>query len=301
MNPARQDTIKGILLVNVATCAWATNLMIGRSLRAQIGPVTLTAARFVIAAIVFAGILARKSPEERRPGKDTPMLLVMALTGVVLFAPTLYLGLVYTTAMNATMINGIAPIITAALAAWFLHEAFSLRQLVGSVLALVGVSIILFGLKPEERITVGLNVGDVLVVLAVVFWSMYSVALRRVVMRRSPLSATALSVFMGLPVLVVLAALECIASPVTLSVRLVALVVYVGLVPAALGFICWSAGVKHLGAGGAMVFYNTMPLYGALFAFLLLGESLGPTQMLGGALILGGGLIAALGKPRALS
>lgn len=299
MNPARRQTIKGILLVNVATCAWATNLMIGRSLRGQIGPVTLTAARFLIAALVFAALLIRKGPEERRPGKDIPMLLVMALTGVVLFAPTLYYGLVFTTAMNATLINGIAPIITAALAAWFLHEAFSLKQLLGSMLALGGVAFILFGNSAEARDSFALNEGDLLVVLAVVFWSMYSVALRRVVLRRSPLSATGLSIFMGLPVLIALAVLECIANPVVWSIRLIALVVYVGLIPAALGFICWSAGVKLLGAGGAMVFYNTMPLYGALFAFMLLGETLGPAQLLGGALILGGGLIAALSKQRA--
>lgn len=296
MDRARRQTIKGILLVNVATCAWATNLMIGRSLRGQIGPITLTAARFMIAALVFGLILMRKSPEERRPGKDTPMLLVMALTGVVLFAPTLYFGLVFTTAMNATMINGVAPIITAALAAWFLHEAFSLKQLLGSILALGGVAFILFGNNAEARNSISLNEGDLLVVLAVVFWSMYSVALRRVVLRRSPLSATGLSIFMGLPVLIAMAVLECMNNPVAWSIRLVALVVYVGLVPAALGFICWSAGVKLLGAGGAMVFYNTMPLYGALFAFMLLGETLAPAQLIGGALILGGGLIAALNK-----
>lgn len=49
-----------------------------------------------------------------------------------------------------------------------------------------------------------------------------------------------------------------------------------------------------LGAVSAMVFYNTLPQYGALFGVLLLGETLGPAHLAGGTLILSGGLFAAL-------
>jgi drug/metabolite transporter (DMT)-like permease len=42
-----------------------------------------------------------------------------------------------------------------------------------------------------------------------------------------------------------------------------------------------------------MVFYNTLPLYGALLGFLFLGESIGLVHLVGGALIIGGGLWAA--------
>ncbi len=42
-----------------------------------------------------------------------------------------------------------------------------------------------------------------------------------------------------------------------------------------------------------MAFYNTLPLYGALLAFLFLGERLGPAHLAGGALIILGGLWAA--------
>ena len=44
------------------------------------------------------------------------------------------------------------------------------------------------------------------------------------------------------------------------------------------------------------VFYNTLPFYGALVGILFLGETIGPTHLLGGALIIGGGLYAALGR-----
>ncbi len=294
MRGTAMQTVKGIILVNISTCAWATNMIIGRYLRTQIGPITLTAARYAVASLVFALLLSRRSAEERRPGADTRLLAVMALTGVVLFAPALYFGLRFTTAINGTLINGLGPLLTAGFAAWLIHEPFLGRQIIGSVAALVGVAVLLLGGGPVAAGATIVNPGDLLIVLAVLFWALYSVAVRKVVKHRSPVSATGLSMFMGLPVLVVAAVIECMSVPVLWSPALIGIIVYLGVVPAAIGFLSWNAGIKYLGAGGAMVFYNTLPLYGALFGFLFLGETLGPAHVAGGVLILAGGLVSAM-------
>lgn len=294
-----KKTILGIALVNVATCAWATNMILGRYLRGQIGPMTLTAGRYVVASMFYALLLRTRPAEERRPGADLKGLLLMALTGVVLFAPILYFGLRYTSAVNGTLINGLGPLMTAIFAAWFIKEPFSRRQLGGSIGALAGVVLLLLGdASSGAGLSGGLHVnpGDLLIVAAVLVWAVYSVTVRQVVKNRSPLSATALSTYIGLPILLVAALVESAFTPALWSPSLLGLIVYLGVVPAGFGFLCWNAGIKYLGAGGAIVFYNTLPLYGALFSFLFLGETLGPSRLGGGALILAGGLVAAIGK-----
>ena len=82
----------GIALVNLATLTWATNMVLGRSLRDEVGPLTLAAARFLIASALFAVFLQQRPPVERQLGGDRRPLLAMACS-VVLFAPMLYLGL----------------------------------------------------------------------------------------------------------------------------------------------------------------------------------------------------------------
>lgn len=288
------DTLKGIALVNVATCAWATNIMLGRFLRGRIGPITLTAARYAVAGLVFAILIRSRPAEERRPGSDWKLLIAMALTGVVAFAPLLYWGLRFTTAVNGTLMNGLGPLLTGVFAALLIKEPFTGRQIVGSVAALAGVAVLLFGGSAVAGLSV--NPGDLLILVAVLAWALYSVATRRVVKHRSPLSATALSILIGLPVLAAGAIVESILSPVPWDWSLVGYVVYIGLVPAGIGFFSWNAGIKYLGAGGAMVFYNTLPVYGALFGFLFLGEALGVSHLIGGLLILAGGLVAAIAK-----
>jgi drug/metabolite transporter (DMT)-like permease len=131
---------------------------------------------------------------------------------------------------------------------------------------------------------------------AVALWGLYSVLGHQVMRHRSALSATALSAFLGLPLLLLGAVWEVQTFPVGLRPELVLAVLYIGIAPAVVGFLSWNSGVRRLGSSGAMVFYNMLPLYGALLGYLFLGESIGPAHLLGGALIIGGGLWAAGGR-----
>jgi drug/metabolite transporter (DMT)-like permease len=137
------------------------------------------------------------------------------------------------------------------------------------------------------------NVGDVIILGAVALWGLYSVLGRRVMQGRSALSATAFSVFLGLPFLLFAAAWEIKAFPVDAGPAVILAVSYIGVAPTVVGLLSWNAGVRRLGSSGAMVFYNTLPLYGALLGYLFLGESVGVAHLVGGALIVGGGLWAA--------
>jgi drug/metabolite transporter (DMT)-like permease len=289
----RSEQIIGIGLVNLATLTWATNMVLGRWLRDDVGPLTLAAARFSIAAFLFAALLRRLPPGERRLGQDRKLLLGMALSGVVIFAPTLYLGLRYTTALNATLINGFGPLITGLLAALLIHEPMSRRQVTGAIVGLAGVVILISDGSLAFWDKVQGNSGDLIVLGAVALWGLYSVLGRQVMRRRSALSATALSAFVGLPLLLLAAAWELRTFTVHLRPVLVLAVLYIGLGPTVVGFLSWNAGVRRLGPGGAMVFYNTLPLYGALLGTVFLGERIGAAHLLGGALIVVGGLWAA--------
>ena len=294
MTKGRRETLTGILFVNIATFTWATNIILGRYLREEIGPLSLTATRYIVAALAFAVLLRNAPPEERRVGGDLKPVLAMAATGIVLFAPLLYFGLRYTTAVNSTLINGMGPLMTAVFAAWLIKEPYTKLQLGGALLAMVGVAFLITGGSLQRLRETGVNPGDLVVLLAAAVWGLYSVAGRRATRNRTPLSATALSTYIGLPILIGAAVIEQRTIPLVLSARLLLIIVYLGVAPVAVGFSLWNGGVKKLGTGGAMVFYNTLPLYGAILGSLLLGEQVGPSHLLGGTLIIGGGLLSAM-------
>jgi drug/metabolite transporter (DMT)-like permease len=301
----RRSSLIGVGLVNLATLTWATNMALGRLLRDDIGPLTLAAARFLVASMLFALLLQRRPVAERRldqgqvgSGLFTRRrlpLLAMGLCGVVFFAPTLYLGLRFTTTLNATLINGLGPLITGLLAALLIQEPMTRRQVVGAIAGLAGIFILISGGSLVFWRSMELNVGDIIMVGAVTLWGLYSVLGRQVMRHRSSLSATAFSTFLGLPLLLLLAAWEVGVNLPHFRPELFLAMLYIGIFPTVIGFLAWNEGVRRLGSSGAMVFYSTLPLYGALLGFLVLGETIGLPHLLGGALIIGGGIWAARG------
>jgi drug/metabolite transporter (DMT)-like permease len=285
--------LAGVALVNLATLTWATNMTLGRWLRADIGPLTLAAARFTIATPIFA-LLYRRLQEPAVPGrKDGWLIAGMALIGVVLFGPTLYLGLRYTPAVTATLINGLGPLITGLLSALLIREPMSRPQLAGAIVGLVGVTVLISGGSLAFWEGMGTNGGALIVLAAITLWGLYSVLGRQVMRTRSALAATALTTWVGVPFLLAAAGWEACRNPPSLTPRVLLAIGYIGLVPTVIGFLAWNAGVRRLGASGAMVFYNSLPVYGTLLGVLLLRETLGLSHLIGGGLIIGGGLWAA--------
>ena len=284
----------GVVLVNVATLAWATNAVLGRWIRHDIGPLTLTALRFTVATALFTLLLQHRPPEERRYGKDKWWILAMGLAGVVAFSPLLYLGLRYSTAVNSSLIQGFSPLITALIAGWIIREPVTLRQKVGAVLGLIGVAGLISGGSLSFLLRLQFNPGDIILLASAVVWAFYSVFGRRVMRNRSPVSATALSNLPALPILIGAALIELQYIPLHLRLATVAAILHICFVPTLLGYLCWNRAVQALGAGGAMVFYNTLPLYGVFMGAACLDEPLTLAHFIFGGLILAGGLWATL-------
>lgn len=286
----------GVVLVNCATMAWATNAVLGRWLRTDIGPLTLTALRFTVATTFFSLVLQRRPREERHYGRDRWWLAGMAVAGVLGFSPLLYLGLRYSTAVNSSLIQGFSPLITALLAGVIIQEPVSMRQKVGAVLGFIGITGLISGGSLTFLLRLHFNPGDLFLLAGSVCWAFYSIFGRRVMRRRSPAAAIALSNLLGLPILIVAAAFETRYIHVNLRLETIAAIAHICVVPTIVGYWCWNRAVQALGAGGAMVFYYTLPLYGVCLGALLLGEPLGLIHLIFGGMILGGGLWATLGK-----
>jgi len=146
-------------LVNLATLLWATNFALGRLFRNEIGPFTLTAARFTVAAIILSIWGSRLPAQERAPGRQSALLFGMGLTGVFGFGWLLYSGLQHTTVTNAALMNGTAPLIIGLLAALLLKERFSPQSILGAIISLSGVAVIVSGGSLEVLLRQQWNVG----------------------------------------------------------------------------------------------------------------------------------------------
>ena len=300
----RRDPRLAYLLVNLSTLLWSSNVALGRLLREQVGPVTLSAARFALGAVLFAWLLGRSSranPAAHSPltRRDLLLLAGMGLCGVFAFPILLYLSLRSTTATNVALINGTGPLLTLLLAALVLRERISLALALGGAISLVGVFLLIgSGAVSGAAASPGFNRGDGLALLAVGLWGVYSVLGRLATRHRTSLQVSAVSTWLALPWLLLAAALEWQVNPPQLTPQVILSAIYIGIFPTVIAFMAWNEGVRRVGPNQAMAFYNTLPVYGTMLGFFFLSESLTANTLLGGLLVIGGGILAALyGQP----
>lgn len=288
----KEDPRWAYVFVNLSCLMWASNFILGRTLREEIGPLMLTISRFVVASLFYAVIFGGSALKERYSFRDSVLFLAMGLTGVLGFPVLLYQGLQLTTATNAVLINSTGPLMTAVLTAILLKEQLFLRHVLGGLLSFLGVMLIVSGGSFERLQQWDVNTGDLYVLLAVVLWGLYSVVSRRATQSHSVFSVTAISTWMGLPLFLGAAAFGWQPTPTHWSWHLALAVLYIGLFPSVAAFLSWNEGVRRVGPNRAMVFYNMLPVYGSIFGVILLRESLGAEHFIGGGLILTGSLIA---------
>jgi drug/metabolite transporter (DMT)-like permease len=287
----KEDPRWAYVFVNLSCLMWASNFVLGRTLRDEVGPMMLTISRFVVASLFYAVVLGRSAVKERLHLRQLVLLIAMALTGVLGFPLLLYRGLQLTTATDAVLINATGPLMTAILAAILLKERLFPRHVLGGLISFFGVALIISGGSFERLRHWHVNMGDLYVLLAVMLWGLYSVISRWATRSYSVFSVTAISTWMALPLFLGAAAAGWQPEPTNWSWHLVLAVVYIGIFPSGAAFLSWNEGVRRVGPNRAMVFYNMLPVYGSILGVILLGESLGPEHFIGGGLILVGSFI----------
>jgi drug/metabolite transporter (DMT)-like permease len=288
------------LLLTLTPLFWSCNWIIGRALHDDMPPMALTFFRWLLASLVLAPFvvskLARDWPTIRAHWRTMALL---GTVGIALHNAIAYIGLNYTTATNGVVLNSFIPVMIIAMAWAFFGERLTRVQLLGVAVSLVGVLAILSGGSLATLARFRLNAGDLCVILAMAMWSLYTVLLRRRPLGLDRLSFLFVLAIVGVVIMFTLWLGESllIRSPVW-SARSFAALIGVAIFSSVLAYVFWNRGVELLGPAVAGLFVHLMPVFGALLAWLFLGERLEPYHLAGMALILTGiAVTSRAGRP----
>jgi drug/metabolite transporter (DMT)-like permease len=282
------------LLVAISALCWSGNHILGRAIAGHVPPFAISTVRWLLPALIlwpFARAhLAHDWPEIRR---HRTLILFLGLVGGAVFGALQYIGLQYTTAINVSVLNSLAPVLIGMAGVALFGDRLTGRQMLGIAVSLTGVLVIISKASLAALGTLGFNWGDLIILFNMGLWAVYSACLRL----RPPmhwLSFTfAIAVISGvatLPFWIWEHASGLTLQPTLLTAGALA---YVSVFPSLVAYACWNRGVELIGANRAGVFLHLIPLYSAVLAGMLLGESLMLYHVAGFLLILGGVWLAA--------
>lgn len=285
-----------VLLMLLTSLLWGGNFVVAKSLVNHASPLTLTSLRWLIAVAVLFPMVWWK---EKRllPSRDALLpLLIMGITGVVLFNIFQFLALERTTSTNVGLISTLNTISIAVFSFIFLKEKINILQALSMLLSLFGVLLVLSKGNINQLFSFHFNLGDIWMLAAVCVWGIYSVCNKWAMKTTSPLMANLYSGIFGLLVLLPFNLKDFTISNVNHSFILSLL--YTGFISTVVCMVLWSIGIQKLGTTTSGIFLNFNPISTALLAFLFLGESISWTQGIGGLIVIIGCLLFSYFKTK---
>ena len=268
-----------------ATALWAGNAIAGRLLVGSISPITLSAVRWGLAAVLLLPLGWRVFMPGSALWQNKKRFLLLGLFGVGSYNVLLYLALQTSTAINVTLIGASMPIWMLFIGAVFYRVKPSILQMIGAVVSLLGVGIVLTRGDLAALLSMQMVVGDLLIMLATILWAFYSWMLSRPgssTERQWPWAEFLMAqVTVGLLWTGFFDGFEIAAGHAFLDLNwwTASLILFVAIGPSLIAYRCWGLGVNGAGPTVAAFFANFIPLFTALLSAAILGE---PPQLFHG-------------------
>jgi len=291
-------TPRDVVILVLVMIAWGGAFTAGRvALRDQLSPYAVAAMRYMLASVFLLAVLASREglrqSLSRLDRRGWLFLALLSLFSVVGYNVLLLAGLRQTTAINGSLIAGLAPLATASLAAALLRERLRRMQVVGMLISLTGVGVLVTRGSLSVLLSLEISRGDLLILLAMVSFGLQSVCARKVSAYMSAPAMVTHSCLLGTVMLLPFVTEELGSTDFTaLSTSTVGAIVYLGIAATVLAYLGWFHVIARLGAARPAPFVNLVPIFGAAIG-VLWGEQFRPAHAVAAALVVGGVHVAS--------
>lgn len=291
------QSARGHIAVLLTNIFFAVNYSVIKTIAPDpFSPYALNILRVGISVVLFWTMwLAGKSPAGIQK-KDLVRFLACGVTGIALNQTLFLKGLTLTSTIHASLLILITPVLVTVFALWVLRERFSATKAAGLFLAVSGAS---FLIMQREHVQAGNDflLGDLLILLNAVSYSIYFIAVKPLTFKYDPLHVIrwvfTIGLFMVLPI-----GWEALAQT---NWQRVDAGDYVALLAVSipgtfLAYYLNAYGIKTIGAGNTGTYIYLQPFIVVVIAIFFLGENFTWQKFIAGMLIISGVYLVGL-KP----
>jgi drug/metabolite transporter (DMT)-like permease len=294
------DRLKGYLLALLAAACWATGGLTAKwlfsapseataswpvaPLGIAIEPTALSGARALAAFVLLALVVGVGRPQDLRiKFKDVPFLAVFGVFGLAMVHYTYFKTISLTNVATAILLEYLAPVLVLMVGVAFMKHKFTWWLPVGVALSVSGSALVVGAIGGEGLVVS--PAGIVWGLLSAVFFAAYSLMGTVLVGRFSPYTALVWGLgFASVFWLVVLKPGVVIGA--FLDPKAAAAIVFIAVVSTIIPFAAFLIALRHIAPTNATVTSTVEPVIAGVGAYLLFGESLTPTQLVGGLMVI---------------
>ncbi|HDX9635228.1 DMT family transporter [Bacillus cereus group sp. MYBK108-2] len=292
-----KQTILGAIYLSLAASIWGGMYVVSKYVLDFIPPLTLVWLRFIIAFVVLYGILKLAEKKQKKKvtilKKDWLLFAWIGFIGYFISITCQFIGTKLSDAHTGSLVTSATPAFMVIFAALILKEKLTARRLLSTIIATIGV-IIVIGWDIEIG---SYFIGTIILVGAAITWALLSIYVKIASIQFSSLVITTYAIFFSLFFITPFMIWELQAASIgTVNTYVILGVLYLGIVSTAGAFFLWNKGLELLDASIGSLFFFFQPIVGSLLGWLLLNETLNSNFFIGGILIICSVLITTFEK-----
>ena len=297
----KEDQDKGtaityIFLIGAMLC-WGLSFIWYKQALLHFGPIFLVLSRLIVSLplVVISALLLKRIKKIRR--EDIPVFLALAF-----FEPFLYFigesaGMLYVSSTVASILITTIPLFTTVFAFLLLNEKLNANNYVGIVISFAGVLFVIFSEKQNIEATYK---GILFMMLAVFSATTYGFIIKKIADRYNSLTIVSAQNLIGIiyfiPVYLLLEHKEMANKEWTFE--MLTPMLYLAIFASTFAYLGFIQGLRKLGVSKATVFTNFIPVFTAIFAVIILHESLSVLKISGIILVVGGLALSQTGRKK---
>lgn len=281
---------KAIIALIITNIIWGAAAPVFKWSLQNIEPFTLAFLRYFIAAFLLLPFTLKVLKIEQ---KDLLNLFLISFFGITVNISFFFLALPLISSINVPIIGASAPIFIILSSILFLKEKPKAKVIIGTILSLAGIIIVIARPLIEQGVS-GSIIGNLLIVGGVLGAVVYTILLRKIARKYSPIALTFWLFVIGalsfLPMFIVENKDQLFLA--TLNHQGIVGIIFGAVLSSALAYCLYNFALKYIVANEVGIFFYLDPVVAVVIAIPLLGEVITIPYFLGSLLVFLGLFIA---------
>lgn len=277
--------LKAYAWLTFCVLVWGSNFVFGKMLVEDFSPAMLTMLRLLFIVIFLIGLSSYKKHFKRVNKSNLLSIVFLGIIGVYINQWSFFVGLQTADPTTSALILATTPILTSILAAVFLKEKLTIRMLIGSIVAVIGI---FFVVTKGSLSSLHIDRGLFWIVITMITFAIMIIMTRLLSHKVDPLTITFYSNVVGLVVAIPFAFL--LDAPIKVSPRISdwSFLIGTAVVVHGIATLIWNNYIRHVDASKASILSNLEPFVAMLMGFILLYKPITSVEILGSVFIVGG-------------
>lgn len=279
------NMLKTYTLLTICVVVWGSNFVFGKILVQDFSPTMLTMLRLLFIVLTLYGLSLSKKKTKRLNINDLLAIIFLGIIGVFINQWSFFAGLTTADPTTSALILATTPIVTGFLAAIFLKEKLTIRMLMGSVVALIGI---FFVVTKGSFTSIHIDKGLSWIVVTMITFAIMIIMTRLLSQRMDPLTITLYSNIVGFVVSIPF--VFVLDNPLHVSSHLSdwVLLIVTAVIVHGIATLIWNDNIRHVDASKASILSNLEPFVAMIMGLILLYNPITIPEILGSLFIVGG-------------